>query len=42
MGIGEREGVTMGVGERERERERGEVFGSKMRRVWLVRDKFIF
>ena len=47
MGMGEREGVAMGVGERarglrERERERGEVFGSKMRRVWLVRDKFIF
>ena len=42
MGMGEREGVTMGVGERERERERGEVFGSEMRRVCLVRDKFIF
>ena len=40
MGMGEREGVTMGVGERER--ERGEVFGFEMRRVWLVRDEFIF
>jgi len=43
--MGEREGAAMGVGERARglrERERGEVFGSEMRRVWLVRDKFVF
>jgi len=45
MDMGEREGAAVGMGERERgsqrsERERG--FGTKMRRVWLVRDKIVF
>ena len=37
MGIGEREGAAVGVGEREREPEvleRGEGFGSERRKVW--------
>ena len=38
MWLREREGAR---GQRERERER-EGFGTKMRRVWLVRDKIVF
>ena len=42
--VREREGVIVGVGEREGVRGLRETneFGTEMRRVWLVRDKIVF
>ena len=40
LDMGERKGATVGVGERERERE--SQWSKRERRVWLVSDKIVF